>query len=191
MIANFESWASERGGWTLDRATSAAEVEAASSTLISLQNERLSPRFLAFQREYLASQTPSEQIELATLRVAGAPVACMYTIRNGTSVLAYHYGGAAVPGLDIGVTMSALMIMRAIARGDSAFDFLGGGFGYEAEFATDERAVCSLRAVRPTWRETVRLSLIDARDAARAAVQTGQSLARKYPFGSMWNPAQR
>lgn len=191
MIANFESWASERGGWTLDHAATAAGVEAASATLISLQHERLSPRFLAFQREYLASQAPSDQIELATLRVGETAVACIYTIRNGRSVLAYHYGWTAVPGLDIGVAISALMIMRAIARGDTAFDFLSGGFGFEAEFATAERPVCSLRAVRPSWREAIRLSLIDARDAARAAVKTGRSLARKSPFGSIWHPVQR
>lgn len=191
MLANFESWAAERGGWTLKQAVTAADVEAASATLIGLQHERLSPRFLAFQRDYLASQAPSEQVELATLRVGETPVACVYTIRNGKRVMAYHYGWTIVPGLDIGVAISAMMIKRAIARVDTSFDFLSGGFGFEAEFATAERHVSSLRAVRPSWRETIRLSLIDARDGARAAMKTGRSLARKSPFGSIWYPAQR
>lgn len=191
MLANFERWANEHGGWTFEQASTPDAVDAAFATLISLQLERLSPRFLSFQRGYIASRGSSAQIEISTLRVGSSAVASVYTIRNGRSVVAYQYGWAAVSGIDIGVALNARLIERAIERGDSSLDFLSGGYGFEPEFATDRRPMCTLRAVWPSWREAIRSSLVDARDAGRLVARAGRTVARKSPFGSIWSPAER
>lgn len=191
MMSNFERWANEHGGWTFEHAMTPDAIEPAFATLIGLQLERLSPRFLAFQRGYIANRSSSAQIEISTLRVGGSAVASVYTIRNGQSAVAYQYGWAPVSGLDMGVALNALLIQRAIERGDVSLDFLSGGYGFEPEFATAQRPMCTLRAVRPSWREAARLSLVDARDAGRFVARAGRSVARKSPFGSIWSPAER
>ena len=193
VLGQFEMWAAENGGWKLEHATTPEAVEKSFATLIALQHERSSPRFVAFQRNYIAARGATENIEIATLTVGATPVAAIYTIRNGKKLLAYHYGGAiGMPNqMNVGIVINALMIQKAIASGDEAFDFLGGGFGFEAAFATDERSIISLRAVRSCWREVVRLGLINARDAARMAASISISLLSKSPLGTIWAPAQR
>lgn len=188
----FEKSAARCGGWVLERAVTSAARDRAFTTLINLQHDRSSPRFIAFQRDYINNRSVADQVEIMLLKVGGTPVAAVYTIRNGRKVLAYHYGGSASgPITDVGVVINALLINQAITRGDQAFDFLSGGFGFEANFATDERPIASLRAARPTWRELVRHSLLNARDGARSAAGAARSRWRRQPVATMTKPAQR
>jgi CelD/BcsL family acetyltransferase involved in cellulose biosynthesis len=193
VLAQFQTWAAENGGWRLEHATTPDLVEKGFATLIGLQQERSSPRFVAFQRNYISARSASDAIEIASLIVGVTPVAAIYTIRNGKKVLAYNYGGASgIPNqMNVGMVINALMIQKAIASGDEAFDFLSGSSGFEAAFATDERSIISLRAVRPCWREVVRLGVISTSDAARVAASLGISLLSKSPLGTIWAPAQR
>lgn len=193
VLAQFETWAAENGGWTLEHATTPESVQRRFATLMSLEHDRSSPRFVAFQRNYITARGAAENIEIALLMVAATPVAAIYTIRNGKKLLAYHYGGAiGMPNkMNVGIVINALMIQKAIASGDEAFDFLSGSFGFESAFATDERSIISLRAVRPCWREVARLSLINASEAARSAASTSRSLLSRSPLGTIWAPAQR
>lgn len=191
-LVEFEEWASVSGGWKLHSAIALDALDNGFTTLIGLQPERSSPRFIAFQRDYMTNRGASGTLEIAWLSLGTVAVAAMYTIRNGKNVLAYHYGAATrMPSkMNAGIVINALLIQQAIARGDEVFDFLSGGFGYEADFATDERPVFSLRAARPCWREAVRLVLINARDRTRAAVKTGRSLLGKSPQTALRTPAQ-
>jgi Acetyltransferase (GNAT) domain len=192
-LVEFDTWALENGGWKLEHASTLEALNSGFSTLIGLQHERTSPRFVAFQRDYITSRGATDNVDIAWLTVGTTAVAAIYTIRNGKKILAYHYGGAmGMPAqMNVGVVINALMIQHAIARGDEAFDFLSGGFGYEADFATDERLIVSLRAARPSWREVVRLSLLNARDAVLPAMKTGRSMLSKPPLSAIWTPAQR
>ena len=173
-LIDFERWASQNGGWKLEYATAGEALEKGFSTLLGLQHDRSSPRFIAFQHDYIASSADSQNIEIACLKVGNVPVAVVYGIRDGKEILVYHYGGAVQKPnqTNIGLVMNALLIQKAIAHGDEGVDFLSGGFGFDEDLATDQRPIVSLRIARPTWREAVRVGGIRARDAVRSAVRT-------------------
>lgn len=187
-LSRFEEWAAEKGGWTLERATTPETLEEGYAALVELHEERWrveggdgafsSPRFKAFHRDYISSMLQSGDVDLCWLKVGGQAVAAIYTIRNGKNVLAYQYGRAmGLPArVRVGIVINALMIKEAIARGDEEFDFLGGEARYKVEFASDARDLVQIRAARPTAREYVRLGMINARDRFVAAMKASEEL---------------
>ncbi len=63
--------------------------------------------------------------------------------------------------------MFILAIQDAMARGLGEFDFLGGDSAYKPYFTSLTRPLVTLRAARPTLRETTRRTLAWAVRGAR------------------------
>lgn len=202
---NFERWAGANGGFAFQRATTPDEVKSNLSALFALNQVRWngggrndafsSPRFAGFHSEYVSSNGHHpDGVEIAILKVAGAPIAVAYALRNGRKVLAYRYGRTtAVPAdIDLGIVVDALMIKAAIERGDKEFDFMGVESRCKACLATNKRRILSIRVARLTGRELVRVSLINSRDTLKAAVAMVASRRRRRSLASATlTPAQR
>lgn len=198
-LAKFEEWAAERGGWKLEQARTPAEFSKGFAVLMALHEEQwrqdgafASPRFTAFHRDYIAAMAPSGAVEICWLTVGGQPMVAIYTIRNGKKILAYQYGRSIglPPRVMVGIVMNALMIKESIRRGDEEFTFLGCGSPYEADFASDTRALVEVRAARPTAREFIRVSLVNARDKFVAAMKGGETLIQPKPAADAKDRAQ-
>lgn len=200
-LAAFEDWAETQGGWTIECTANPQALNGAFDRLMELrwngdkgEHAYSSPRFSAFHHDYLKSASPDSNVEMTWLKVGGMPVAGIYAICNRKKVLAYHYGRAAsLPaGIQVEIVANALMMRQAISQGVREFDLFGGEASFNSIFSNAERPIVSLRAARLTWREIIRLNLINLKSAIRSSIRAGRSLPGKAALVTdLRRPAQR
>lgn len=183
-LAAFREWAGERG-WHLDHAETTDALKEALDKIGLLNgdiwSDRVfaSPRFQAFHRDYIATQSPLRGIDLAVLTVAQEVVAATYSLRCGKTLMPYHtVSSAQVPsGIRIGFVIQALMIKDAIERGDEEFDLLGNQFADELSSICNERTIQTLRVSRNCARESIRVGMSNLAKSVRELLSDSKKVA--------------
>ncbi len=164
-LKSFDDWAGS--DWQLHFADDEASLAAGKAALLALHHQRWgsdagtfrAPRFLAFHDTVLPALMAAGMLELAWIVVRAEPFVAIYNVRHAGKVSYYQTGRRTnVPDkVRPGITLLALLIRRAIERGDREFDFLPGVTRYKEQLATASRPIVRLRVVRPTWVESLRL----------------------------------
>lgn len=164
-LRSFEEWAGT--DWKLHFADDAASLAEGKAALIALHRERWgggdgtfkASRFLAFHDAALPALLAAGMLELAWITVKGEPFVAIYDVRHGGKSSYYQAGRRTdVPDkVRPGITLLAMLIRRAIERGDREYDFLPGVTRYKEQLATASRPIVRLRVARPTWVESARL----------------------------------
>jgi len=133
-----------------------------------------SSRFTEFHRKFMEKTFPLGWPELWTLRVGGEPVACLYNIRYRGRVCHYQSGFRIEPGSQVqpGYVASYLAIKAAIESGAEEYDFMLGEANYKTRMANATRKLVTVRACRPSVKESLR-------QAARGAVRRARSVVRR------------
>ncbi len=185
-LRDFELWA--QGDWRLHRVESAADLANGERILADLHHQRWqeseqtrgafdSPKFRAFHHDLMASFLDSEILDLNWLTVRGDPVAVQYQFHAIGKTYFYQCGRKIdVPDkVRIGIVMNALLLQKAIARGDREFDFLGGAAQYKLRFTETTRPIVEIRIAAPGAREWLRRQgekFVDVARNVRNALKT-------------------
>jgi hypothetical protein len=184
-LSELEAWAGSREV-NLVAATDAASLARGWAIFQQLHGARWaarrprglfsSERFARFHEEVHQHLFDRNRLDLLWLEVGGEPVAALYNLREGTRTQVYQSGRIVddLPSrLSLGTAVHAHAIRRAIDRGDTEYDFLGGATLYKRQFATDQRDLVDRRA----WGASPRA------DAVRGSVSALESLiARMKPL---------
>jgi CelD/BcsL family acetyltransferase involved in cellulose biosynthesis len=180
-MTDFTNWCGE-SGYRLERATCEASLRTGLSILTDLHSRRWGslglpgafdrPRFRRFHEVFAARLLAMGQLDLTWLTIDGVPWAVQYNFVTGGRVHFYQGGRRmdAPRRIGLGNVMIILAMQRAIERGDTEFDFLGGASEYKTRFATLRRPLTELRAARPGIREG---ALQTAKAAARSLRMLG------------------
>lgn len=172
-LRDLEAWAGVE--IALERAETREELAQGRALLESLHGERWrargqdgvfgSRRFRAFHDEVIPALFERDAIDLLWLRARGEPLAALYNIVWQGKTYFYQSGRR----LDLpkpirpGIAIHALAIRRAIELGQREYDFLAGSSQYKTQLAFESRPLVKLRAVKSSWREQARLTLVGAR----------------------------
>jgi CelD/BcsL family acetyltransferase involved in cellulose biosynthesis len=111
-----------------------------------------------FHRELISRTQPRGELELLRLEAQHGVVGFLYNFRLGGRVTTYQSGLAqAGPGSGAhakpGLTCHALAIARALAAGDSVYDFLAGAHRYKLSLANASTSLFWAELV-PEWSPT-------------------------------------
>ena len=162
-MAALEAWAG--GTPTLERVDTPARIDEGLEVLETLHRAHhpdggvyRSSRFRAFHQKAMPRLFAAGALDVGWLRVHGRPIAAFYNLRWRGRASHYQSGHASeVPAdANIGVTLQALLVRAAIEDGLSEYDFLGGVLDYKMALTSDTRPLVTLRAARPSLRETAR-----------------------------------
>ena len=165
------------GNVELRRASTPRELEIGRSVLLSLHDERWqgqgafrSARFHAFHERVMPELFARGELELVWMMARDEPIAAAYNfVHRGT--VHFYQGGRRTDlpkHLRPGIAMHAHAIRRAIDLGHHHYDWMAGGARYKRQLGTETRPIVTLRAVRPSLRETVREFARGTRHAARS-----------------------
>lgn len=116
------------------------------------------PRFTEFHRNLIQAWLPSGRAVLASLSLAGEPLAVLYGFVSDKKFDFYQSGVQRETGglLKSPGNLAHLLLMRALAeRGVTAYDFLRGSSSYKQRLATQENKLVSVRVWRPTPRAAI------------------------------------
>jgi CelD/BcsL family acetyltransferase involved in cellulose biosynthesis len=182
-LRDFERWAGGRE--RIELATTPADVERGFRILSDLHRQRwqaegragafASQAFTAFHQQIMPRLLQADALDLSWLSVDGDPLAAIYSVVHAGRVT-FHQSGrkSGLPSkARAGLVLHAHAIQRAIAAGHREYDFLPGPSQYKLGFALATRPLVTLRAARPTLRETARLlgeQVAAGARAVRAAV---------------------
>lgn len=169
-----EAWA---GGMpVLDRVRSLGDLEKGKAILERLHKERWagdgvyrSTKYRAFHDGAMPRLLKDGILDLGWMTVRGEPVVAFYNLRLDGKVY-YYQGGRKLDIPDdvrVGVTMHALLIKDAIESGMREYDFLAGVSQYKMALATTTRPLVRLRAARPSFVETARVTADRATEQAK------------------------
>lgn|SRR5262245_9508689 len=187
---DFLAWVGDKG-YAVERARTPDDMRTGMRILSELHVERwheaghggafVSPRFAGFHHEYATRILKRGQLDLLWLTVGGEPVAAHYSFVSGGKVYFYQSGRKmGVPAnVRLGIVMFILAIQDAMARGLREYDFLGGDSTYKSLFTTRTRPLVQVRVARPSLRETTRLTLHTAVNAARRLSVSVRHLASR------------
>jgi CelD/BcsL family acetyltransferase involved in cellulose biosynthesis len=178
----FEEWAG--GPPEIVRAENSRQLEEQRRILIALHEQRWagadpsgaggvfnSRTFTAFHEEAMRELLAVGALDLGSMQVRGEAIAAFYNLRWRGKIYFYQAGRKLdVPqSVRVGVTMHAYLIRAAIESGLREYDFLAGDSQYKMSLATATRPLVTLRAVKPSVRETARIAAERAIDRARPA----------------------
>lgn len=154
-----------RGRTILERLHSARWQAAGQSGVFA------SERFSAFHDRVMPALLSFGALELMWLEARGEPIAALYNIVWKGKVHQYQAGRRAdLPSqLRPGFAIHARAIRRAIDRGRSEYDFLGGTSHYKTQWAQATRPLLTLSARRPGTRQAARTALDRALEVVRSA----------------------
>ncbi len=112
-----------------------------------------------FHAALITAAHPRGEVELLRISAGGGDVGYLYNLRHQGRVHAYQSGfdlaGAGRHGKP-GLTSHHLAIERALAAGDSVYDFLGGADRYKLSLSQGSQALWWVELVRPwSWRGMV------------------------------------
>lgn len=173
-LKKLEGWGGEV---TLERVRTHAELAEGKRVLEALHRQRWggegvyrSARYRAFHDRVMPELLDRGVLELGWLRARGEPVAAFYNLAWNGRVLHYQSGRRTdVPeDVRVGVTMHALLVRDAIARGMKEYDFLAGVSQYKMALAQETRPLVTLRVARPSVVETARRATVRAKASAEA-----------------------
>ncbi len=176
-MTNFHAWCDGRPV-ILRHATDAHSLRAGLDILADLHSRRWGsvgvagafdrPRFRRFHNVFAERLLARDHLDLTWLEIGGEAWAAQYNFVTGGRVHFYQGGRRMdVPSrVGLGNVMIILALQRAIARGDTEFDFLGGESEYKTRFATHRRTLTELRVARAGLRE--------------GALQTAKAAARSF-----------
>jgi pimeloyl-ACP methyl ester carboxylesterase len=184
-LKKLESWGGEVA---LHRVKTHAELAEGKRVLESLHRQRWggegvyrSARYRAFHDRVMPALLDRGALELGWLCARGEPVAAFYNIAWNGRVLHYQSGRRTdVPDdVRVGVTMHALLVQDAIARGMREYDFLAGVSQYKTALSHETRPLVTLRLARPSAVEAARRATVFAK--ASAETLRAKLLARANP----------
>lgn len=158
-VSDFEAWAAEGGGVTFDRVRDPTELPEGFATFIDLHAARwgkghlfTSERFTRFHEEVTRRMIEGVdgRLDLWVLRGRGQPVAALYNIACGDSIVNYQAGRLVdLPkGIKPGMVANVYAIRRAIEEGLKEYDFLPGEALYKLQLGNARREVVTLRVSR-------------------------------------------
>lgn len=177
-MSALEAWAG--GPLHLERVDSAARIDEGLAVLETLHRAHhpdggvyRSSRFRAFHREAMPRLFAAGALDVGWLQVRDRPIGAFYNLRWRGRASHYQSGHASdVPAeATIGVTLQALLVRAAIEDGLSEYDFLGGVLDYKMALTNDTRPLVTLRAARPSLRETARRTAEGASRRLRALLR--------------------
>ena len=180
-MKDFTAWCGETG-FRLEQATDLPSLHKGLTILTDLHSRRWGsigmpgafdrPRFRKFHEAFAERLLAAGNLDLTWLTIDGTPWAAQYNFVTGGRVHFYQGGRRmeAPSRIGLGNVMIILAMQRAIARGDSEFDFLGGESPYKTRFASHRRPLTELRVARPGLREG---ALQTARMAVRSLRMLG------------------
>lgn len=165
-LHRFEQWAD--GQARLERATDRCTLARGEQILIDLHHARWqadrrpgvfrSPLHVRFHQTIMRQLLDRSALELTWLTVNGRPVAGLYGMTWAGKVYAYQIGRSLDVPSDIrpGGVILAYAVRTAIEAGRREFDLLADQAPYKMQLGAVARSLVLLRAVRPTFRETLR-----------------------------------
>jgi len=114
------------------------------------------PWMRRFHNDLITAAHPRGEVEMLHITAGGADVGYLYNFRHGGRVHAYQSGfdlaGAGRHGKP-GLTSHRLAIERALAEGDSVYDFLAGADRYKLSLSQGSQPLWWVELVRPwSWR---------------------------------------
>lgn len=132
-----------------------------------------SPRFRAFHQKVMPRLFAANALDVGWLRVGTRPIAAFYNLRWQGRASHYQSGHANdVPAdANIGVTLQAILVRAAIEDGLGEYDFLGGVLDYKMALTNTTRPLVTLRAARPSLRESARRAAESATGGLRAILK--------------------
>jgi CelD/BcsL family acetyltransferase involved in cellulose biosynthesis len=105
-----------------------------------------------FHRTLITSAMPRGEVEMLRLQAASGDVGYLYNFRLNGRVHAYQSGldhAGAGPHGKPGLSLHARAISRALAAGDSVYDFMAGADRYKRSLASDTVPLLWAELVRP------------------------------------------
>lgn len=181
-LSDFESWA--QGDAQFHCASTPAELAEGKRILFMLHAERWqgaaktgvfhAARFADFHNTVMPQLLSEGALQLLWVSVRGEPVAVDYNLVWNGKCYFYQSGRKLeLPkGVKPGTVVHLHAIQQALRAGYREYDFLAGDMVYKKQLALANRPLVQLRAVRPCYREKLRLF-------TRQALRAVRSLYRK------------